>query len=105
VLSTDTVGQAQVFKCPGDQPDNERPDPNRGKTYFDTEGTSYEFRWRLGGMTMQEYVEDMQHRFGNVPPTSIWVFRDYDNFHGPGGSRGSRRYLYIDGHVTDYELH
>jgi prepilin-type N-terminal cleavage/methylation domain-containing protein len=107
VLSNDTVDQAQIFKCPGDKPDNDRPDQNRGKTYFDTEGSSYGFRWRLSGMTIAEYVSDMQteSHHGKIEPNSIWLFRDYDNFHGTGGKKGSRRYLYIDGHVTDFELY
>ena len=105
VLKKDTAGQNQVFKCPGDKADNDRPEPNRGKSYFQTEKSSYEFRWRMGGQTMKEYAEDMEHRFGKVPLNSIWVFRDFDNFHGPGGKPGARRYLYIDGHVTDFELH
>jgi prepilin-type N-terminal cleavage/methylation domain-containing protein len=105
VLKKDTGGQGQIFKCPGDKSDNDRPAPNRGKSYFQTEKSSYEFRWRAGGQTMKEYAEDMEHRFGKVPLNSIWVFRDFDNFHGPGGRPGARRYLYIDGHVTDFELH
>jgi prepilin-type N-terminal cleavage/methylation domain-containing protein len=105
VLQKDTVGQYQIFKCPGDKDDNDRPDPNRGKSFFRTEKSSYVFRWQAGGQTMKEYAEDMQHRFGVVPVNSIWVFRDFDNFHGPGGKPGARRYLFIDGHVTDFELH
>jgi hypothetical protein len=29
--------------------------------------------------------------------------RDYNNFHGESGEPGARRYLYIDGHVADFE--
>jgi prepilin-type N-terminal cleavage/methylation domain-containing protein len=109
VLQKDTAGQSQIFKCPGDKAGNttcnERPHPNTGKTFFETEASSYEFRWRAGGQTMKEYVDDMQHRWGTVPQNSVWLFRDFDNFHGSAGTKGSRRYLYIDGHVTDHELY
>jgi hypothetical protein len=29
--------------------------------------------------------------------------RDFNNFHGEPGKDGARRYLYYDGHVTDFE--
>jgi len=41
---------------------------------------------------------------GVVTDNSIWIMRDYFNFHGEAGTPGARRYLYIDGHVTDYEF-
>lgn len=104
VLSPDTGGQVQIFQCPSDKSDNDRDEPNRGKSYFQTEMSSYEFQWRLGGETLEEFVKEVEeHRGRKLQLTSIWLFRDYNNFHGPGGTPGARRYLYIDGHVTDYE--
>jgi hypothetical protein len=38
-----------------------------------------------------------------VADNAFYVMRDYDNFHGAGGKPGARRYLYSDGHVTDFE--
>ena len=38
-----------------------------------------------------------------IPDNTVWIMRDYNNFHGEGGKPGARRYLYIDGHVTDFE--
>jgi len=103
-LARDTGDQAQVFQCPSDKADNDRDEPNRGKSYFQTELSSYEFRWRLGGTTLEEFVKWVDEVMGrHLTLTDIWLFRDYNNFHGPGGTRGSRRYLYIDGHVTDME--
>jgi prepilin-type N-terminal cleavage/methylation domain-containing protein len=104
VLSTDVVGQQEVFKCPGDKTDNDRPDPNRGKSYFQSEGSSYNYRTQLGGWTIEEWISARADHHGKVPQNTIWIFRDYDNFHGPSGKPGSRRYLFIDGHVTDFEL-
>jgi prepilin-type N-terminal cleavage/methylation domain-containing protein len=104
VLSPDTGGQSQIFQCPSDKPDNTRDEPNRNKSYYQTEMSSYEFQWRLGGETLEEFVKEVEGRHGRrLQLTSIWLFRDYNNFHGPGGTPGARRYLYIDGHVTDYE--
>jgi len=34
----------------------------------------------------------------------IWIMSDYWNFHAPAGAPGSRRYLYLDGRVEDYEF-
>jgi hypothetical protein len=38
-----------------------------------------------------------------VADNAFWVMRDFNNFHGSGGKPGARRYLYSDGHVTDFE--
>jgi prepilin-type N-terminal cleavage/methylation domain-containing protein len=105
VLASDTVNTSQVFKCPSDRSDNNRLEPNRGKSYFQSEGSSYEYHTRLGGESIQEFIQEMENHIGvRAEANSIWIFRDYDNFHAPGGTPGARRYLYIDGHVTDYEF-
>ena len=105
VLRRDSVEANEVFRCPGDRPNGERPDPNQNRTYFDSEGSSYEYRWRLGGMSIKEFIDHLAEHSGmRVPENTIWIFRDYENFHAPGGKPGARRYLYIDGHVTDFEL-
>ncbi len=105
VLSRDTGGTEQIFQCPSDKPDNTRAEPNRGKSYYQSELSSYEFQWRLGGETLEEFVKRVEaFRGTRLQLTSIWLFRDYNNFHGPGGTPGARRYVYIDGHVTDMEF-
>jgi len=99
------VGEPQAFHCPSDIADDARLDPNRGLSYFQSEGSSYEYRTRppLGGRTAPE-VSAMFDRFDiKVADNAFWVLRDYNNFHGPGGKPGARRYLYSDGHVTDFE--
>ncbi len=109
VLAQDAGEQVQIFKCPNDTSNNERAAPNRGKTYFQTERSSYEYQVRLAGRTIEQYARDMEEHAAQhgepitVPINSIWIFRDFNNFHAPGGTPGARRYLYIDGHVTDYE--
>jgi prepilin-type N-terminal cleavage/methylation domain-containing protein len=107
VLIDFTGGQPEVFRCPDDYPDSGRLAPNSGRTYFQTEKSSYTYRDDppfLGGLKLERIAERMS-RFLNtaVPDNMIWVMRDYTNFHAPVGDPGARRYLYIDGHVTDYE--
>lgn len=98
------VGNPEVFHCPNDQPGGVRPAPNEGKSYFESERSSYEFRFQLGGMTTQEAANRFsQFTDRTVAENTIWILRDYDNFHGPAGKPAARRYLYIDGHVADYE--
>ncbi len=99
------MGEPEAFHCPNDIPDDGRLPPNRGLSYFQSEGSSYEYRTRppLGGRTAPE-VTAMFDRFDiKVADNAFWVLRDYNNFHGPGGKPGARRYLYSDGHVTDFE--
>jgi prepilin-type N-terminal cleavage/methylation domain-containing protein len=110
VLANDTGHQENVFRCPNDissysdDPNKERLPPNVNKTYFETERSSYEYRDRLAGQTLEEYVARIRDRTGQViAPSSVWIFRDFNNFHAPAGALGSRRYVYIDGHVTDFE--
>jgi prepilin-type N-terminal cleavage/methylation domain-containing protein len=114
----DEITSPKAFQCPGDVSGISRTPPNDGLSYFESEGTSYEFRWQLNGLTLNEAAE----RFSRMLDTSvadnmIWVMRDYWNFHdakSPAPSQessqgqfkldpGARRYLYIDGHVGDFE--
>ena len=105
--------QTKVFQCPEDKQDYDREDQNKGLSYFESERSSYEYRapghgnpW-LGGQTILEVANRINGRrretIETVATNQIWVMRDYWNFHGPGGKPGARRYLYMDGHVTDYE--
>ena len=104
VLLAEVGNDPKVFHCPNDDSGRVRPAPNAGKSYFDSEGSSYEFRFQLGGMAIEEAAKRFsQFTTRTVAENTIWIMRDYDNFHGDGGKPGARRYLYIDGHVTDYE--
>jgi len=104
VLSEEVGGDTGVFHCPNDQPGGQREPPNNGRSYFDSEGSSYEYRTRFGGRTLDEVAKRLRDRFDRaVGENTIWIMRDYDNFHGEAGQPGARRYLYIDGHVGDFE--
>lgn len=98
------IDNPAVFHCPNDQPGAPRTAPNAGLSYFESERSSYEFRFQLGGLTTQEAANRInQFTERGVAENAIWILRDYDNFHGPAGKPAARRYLYIDGHVADYE--
>ena len=102
VLERHVKGQVEVFRCPEDLPGKtDRPAPNTGLSFFQSERSSYCYRGWLAGRTPQEFNNHPMLE-GQAPHT-IWVMRDYDNFHNRGGKPGARRYLYIDGHVADYE--
>ena len=104
VLLPDVGRDSKVFKCPNDQGTIDRGPPDFNKTYFDADGSSYEYRIGLAGETIQEYVRQREEHGQKIHMNSVWIFRDFDNFHAVAGAPGARRYLYIDGHVTDFEI-
>lgn len=105
VLKNDLANQTDVFRCPNDPGSTQRDPPNVGKSYFQTERSSYEYQIRAAGRTLEEYARRIQDFTGAaINPNDIWTFRDYFNFHAPAGAPGSRRYLYGDGRVTDFEM-
>lgn len=106
VLKSRLDGNIAVFECPSDARNDDRPAPNQGMSYFQSERSSYDYRSRLlNGRTIQDAVNFLHRALDRtVPQDQVWIMRDYDNFHGPGGKPGARRYLYPDGHVTDFEF-
>lgn len=117
------IAGEKVFHCPADTPGNgpRRPPPNRNKTYFETEGSSYTFNTFLhrlvdsasmfGGsftkpVKLSEVVRSQraQRVFGGVAPEEqIWLMRDYVGLHGKDGDQHRTNFLYVDGHVADLE--
>ncbi len=103
------------MECPSDEPGfSERPAPNTGRSFFATERSSYEYEVRLGGLTPSQFGEVAKPP-GPPPPgapampvvkvasNTVWIAKDYLNFHGRKGEKGAFRYLFIDGHVGDFE--
>ncbi len=119
------VDEASIFRCPSDKPNSKRLGENQGLSYYESERSSYEYRCRrpnLGGRTINEVALRIgKHVERPVSVNSIWVLRDYWNFHYVGSlaeylmpndeedeedlqaKSGARRYLYVDGRVTDFE--
>ena len=104
-----------ALQCPEDQPNfSDRAAPNTGLSYFQSERSSYAYRLRLAGLTPTEFAqatgghhhhqgEQDRDRKKQIPSNTIWFANDYNNFHGKAGQIGARRYVYIDGHVSDFE--
>lgn len=104
VLLMHVGNQTKTFACPSDVGDYERTPPNTRKSYFQTEKSSYQYRSRLGGLTASEWIKRRAEFTGTTYNENTgWIFCDYNNFHGPNGQPGARRYLFYDGHVSDFE--
>jgi len=112
------VGSEKAFQCPQDilQASRDRDPPNTGKTYFESEKSSYQYRGglvppfpdppMLAGHTMDQYLQAIQRRTERqFQEGMVWIMSDFDNFHDPDrpDSKVARRYLYNDGHVTEFE--
>ncbi len=112
----------EVFHCPADRPGwIDRGEPNQGKSYFQTENSSYVFNTRLqflrngtsffnmdfdAPVKLSEVVRsDRAKRMfgGQAAEEQIWLLRDYVAFHGKAGTPGAANYLYVDGRVADLE--
>lgn len=114
----------KVYQCPADTPGLvDRPAPVTELSFFQSERSSYSYRTaivppfppiRLPGKTIDEVSKAIEARIGEpAPPNVIWYIRDYHNFHaknprttidqGTKSETGRRNYLYVDGHVTDFE--
>lgn len=95
VLASHLEENQEVFRCPSDH----YIEPNADhETYFDAEGTSYEYRnSRFANKTRE------QARLGwsgeERSSSRVWIVYDFEPFHGTKGEDGSRNFLYMDGHV------
>ena len=103
VLRRYTGPDPTVFQCPNDHTDVARPAPNFGLSYYESERSSYEYRTMFAGQRITEITNRIRERGRVVAENELYLMRDYENFHGKAGTPGARRYLYIDGHVSDYE--
>ena len=112
VLKPHLKNQISALNCPGDLPGlTDRGVPNQGLSYFQSERSSYVYRTSLRGLTPTRFNQRPHGRPGHEHlhpndahvPSTIWFACDYENFHGQAGQNGARRYVYIDGHVADYE--
>ena len=85
----------ELFRCPSDH--YSKPNPEH-ETYFDAEGTSYEYRASRFAHKTRE-----QARLGwsgeERSSSRVWIVYDFEPYHGTEGEDGSRNFLYMDGHV------
>jgi prepilin-type N-terminal cleavage/methylation domain-containing protein len=98
------LGQKELLKCPKDVVGNgyitgtgdDRNPEDQSKTYFDSEGSSYQYNTRLGGR--QAGKDRFSREYGeNQSP----VLFDYKTFHGQPNTKGAMNYLMVDSHVGD----
>jgi len=108
-----------VFACPADD-SSFRDDsllkitkPPEGKSYYEAEGTSYEYNDRDLAWKTRPQVLIRTVPSGPPNPTTgvrgtvevhyssatVWVAYDFEPFHGTPGNEGSRCFVYLDGHA------
>jgi prepilin-type N-terminal cleavage/methylation domain-containing protein/prepilin-type processing-associated H-X9-DG protein len=104
VLGPFCENSAEMFHCPSDlytpPIDSTTGLPKSGtegwETYFQKEGTSYEYLVWIANKTRQEILDS---RLVVAGSSSVWIMYDFESFHGSPGENGSRNYAYLDGHV------
>lgn len=110
----------KVYRCPVDYIVNkpEDDDPNRPTqtvaganpidTYFEKEGTSYEYNIFFNAFSAVDNATGLNKvwvdALGDIgrrgrTPDQVDIFRDFDPFHGKPGAENSRNYLFADFHV------
>ncbi len=108
------AGSANVFKCPMDIiPESAYPGGTIDKTFFEAEGSSYEYSSRLSGRKLKGTFG----RHHTRSSAEIIVMFDYECFHRESSimnffqdeedtievstKGGAKNYLFADWHVTD----
>jgi len=111
------AGSANVFKCNEDvQPESAYDGGTVDKTFFEAEGSSYEYSTRLAGRKLKGSFG----RHHKISSAEIIVMFDYECFHRDSGlinlfaqdddenlegkvasKGGAKNYLFADWHVTD----
>ena len=108
------AGNANVFKCPVDiLPESAYDGGSEDKTFFDAEGSSYEYSSRLSGRKLKGSFG----RHHKKSSAEIIVMFDYECFHRSSGimnflqdeeetievssKGGAKNYLFADWHVSD----
>ena len=111
ILAHHGAKEDKLFRCPADKPRNcqePRDPPNEGLSYFQTEGSSYQFndlpRPPLLGRKVAEVARWITKNTNlTVAESQLWLAKDFQGFHAKMGQENAANYLYYDGHVTDLE--
>jgi prepilin-type N-terminal cleavage/methylation domain-containing protein/prepilin-type processing-associated H-X9-DG protein len=111
------AGSTKVFQCNEDvRPENSYDGGDEKRTFFEAEGSSYEYSTRLGG----RMLKGTYGRYHTRSSAEIIVMYDYECFHRDSAlidwgqddedandtiqvssKGGSKNYLFADWHVTD----
>jgi hypothetical protein len=105
--TTRVIERDPIFLCPGDdmvyrdESLAKISKPPEGKSYYEAEGTSYEYNDRdLAWKTRQQVVIYMRNGMEvHRSSATVWIAYDFEPFHGPSGQDGSRCFVYLDGHA------
>lgn len=91
-------GNKEIFHCPADRITVASVQAPPGfDTYFDREGTSYEYDSQLNTLYAGHQVQDHPlARLGQL--VYVPVMYDFETFHGTAG-KGGKNYLFADFHV------
>ncbi len=105
--TTRTIEHDPVFRCPSDDMAYRDASllqiskPAEGLSYYEAEGTSYEYNDR--DLAWKTRPQAVTYRRGGVQvqrsSATIWISYDFEAFHGPEGENGSRCFVYLDGHA------
>lgn len=86
---------AKVFQCPEDKKTEHYWLNNSiDKTFYDAEGSSYEYESMLGGVVFNDKIGP-----GRKEPNLALMLSDYECFHNKASEANSKNYLFADGHV------
>ncbi len=96
-----------IFRCPSD--DMVYRDealasiskPAESMSYYEAEGTSYEYNDRDLAWKTRPQVCTYRRRGVEIQRSSatVWIAYDFDHFHGSKGEDGARCFVYMDGHA------
>ena len=96
-------GSREVFRCRADRITRPATGAPAGfGTYFDREGTSFQYDPMLAGLHAGEPLQKTPP-YRDMGPTRMAVMQDYEWFHGRPGVPSARSTLFADGHVGDDE--
>ena len=121
VFDVYTKGSRKVWHCPADaitrdinRTDSEQPTDPRylgnnldsgALTYFQREGSSYEYNtWInafVGGDMFSDAINESKKR--GLDQAHTRLFNDFEPFHGKKNTVGSTNFLFTDWHVGDLE--
>lgn len=90
VLAPFIESSEPVFRCPSDI------------KYYEEVGLSYEYpAARVAGRTRRQLVTNSRGET-IYSSSDVWLAFDLDTFHGKKGQRGSRNFVYLDGHAKPF---
>lgn len=87
-----------VFRCPSDRITKEVTSAPRGfETYFDREGSSYQYNPLLSLLGNPGPQDPFPGRLKH--PERVAIIDEYESFHGRNGTPGAMNHLFLDMHV------